>query len=109
MAEIVEFAERPGVYLVFSREGERIGVINGIDGEWYWQIRGLDVVYEPSLTLAIHAVLSEAIRFENARSIYAPTEEERRKRARGAKSGLARPARERRNISVNFPPTEPRP
>jgi hypothetical protein len=65
MAYLVELPERPGVYLVLSQSGDRLGVINGSDGEWYWQINGLDVVYESTLTLATGAALAEANRLEN--------------------------------------------
>ncbi len=60
MAYVVEIVGRPGVYLVMSNTDQQIGVINGSDDEWYWQIFGSDVVYETSLARAKAAALREA-------------------------------------------------
>jgi hypothetical protein len=52
MAYVVEANGQAGVYLVMSRADQQIGVINGSDNEWYWEIFGIDVVHETALTLA---------------------------------------------------------
>jgi hypothetical protein len=64
MTYIVEIIGEAGVYLVMSQSGQQIGVINGSDDEWYWQIFGFDVVHETALSRAKAAALSEAKRLE---------------------------------------------
>ena len=70
MAFVVEVNGRAGVHLVMSRADQQVGVINGSDDEWYWQIFGFDVVYETSLSLAKTAALREAKSLED----YPPSE-----------------------------------
>ena len=60
MAYVVEVGGRVGVHLVMSHANTQVGVINGSDNEWYWQIFGFDVVYEASLLQAQTAALREA-------------------------------------------------
>ncbi len=64
MAYVAEVIGRPGVYLVMSDSCEQLGVINGSDDEWYWQIFGLGVIHETSLSRAKAAALIEAKRLE---------------------------------------------
>lgn len=65
MAHVIEVNDRPGVYLVMSQADQQLGVINGSDGEWYWQIFGFDVVYETTLSRAKTAALIEARSLED--------------------------------------------
>jgi len=60
MAYVVEIVDEPSVYLVISNTDRQIGVINGSDDEWYWQIFGFDVVHETYLARAKAAALREA-------------------------------------------------
>ena len=43
-----------------SQEDQQIGVFNGSDGEWYWQIFALEVIYKKGLSQATTGALSEA-------------------------------------------------
>lgn len=65
MAFVVEVSGRVGVHLVMSRADQQVGVINGSDDEWYWQIFGFDAVYETSLSLAKTVALREAKSLED--------------------------------------------